>query len=48
MYAPLESRIERVEKDYKEEHENTKNMFKKEINKERVIIIITQQILGQI
>ena len=29
MYAPLESRIERAEKDYKEEHENFKNMFKK-------------------
>ena len=29
VYAPLESRIERVEKDYKEEHENTKKYVQK-------------------
>ena len=29
VHAPLESRIERVEKDYKEEHENTKKYVQK-------------------
>lgn len=46
VYAPFESRLNRVVNDYKEEHDNPKNTFKKETNNVKAIITITQQILG--
>ena len=46
VYAPLELNV--LKKIIKKNTKILKNMFKKEINKERVIIIITQQIHGQI
>ena len=46
VHAPLESRIKRVEEEYKEEHENTKKLSSQEIRRELTTIITTQQING--
>ncbi len=47
VYAPFESRLNRVVNDYKEEDMIIqKNTFKKETNNVKAIITITQQILG--